>query len=461
MLKYFSKEEVEKIARKVGFVQREGKLKAWQFLYLCAFSQLDVSKDTLVTMSANLSSKTKTLVSSQAIDQRLNSKAVEFLKEIFTRLLNNITLTNSNIPTVWDSHFNRIRIVDSTAFQIPEIYKSVYPGSGGSSQPSGIKIQLEYELKSGNFMHIDVGPGSGNDNTFGSKIKDTFKAGDLSLRDLGYFNFKDFEDMEDKKSFYLSRIKPNIAVYVRNENIEYLKNGQPRKSSIYKRLFLKDIANRMQEGQIKEIPDAFVGRTEKRRVRLVIYKLTQNQFKDRKEKVFKNAKKKGIKKSANTIDLMGITIYMTNIPNDILFTKQIHDIYSLRWQIELIFKIWKSVFHISSVKPVKIERFKCQLYGKLILLVLSSIVMFKMRSELLKKKKLETSEIKTAEIVHEYVEEMYFSFMIHSNNLKVLTRIYNCICKNGRKSHRKDKKTFFGILGVSYNHQEKGKNSAA
>ncbi|MFL0198585.1 IS4 family transposase [Clostridium sp. WILCCON 0269] len=243
MLKHFSKEEVERIARKVGFVQREGKLKAWKFLYLCAFSQLDVSKDTLVTMSANLSSKTKTTVSSQALDQRLNEKAVKFLKEIFTRLLNSVPLTNSNIPTIWDEHFNRIRIVDSTAFQVSEIYKSVYPGSGGSSQPSGIKIQLEYELKSGNFMHIDVGPGSGNDNTFGSKIKDTFKAGDLSLRDLGYFNFKDFEDMENKKSFYVSRLKPNIAVYVKNENVEYLKNGQPRKSSVYKRLFLKDVTS--------------------------------------------------------------------------------------------------------------------------------------------------------------------------------------------------------------------------
>lgn len=80
--------------------------------------------------------------------------------------------------------------------------------------------------------------------------------------------------------------------------------------------------------------------------------------------------------------------------------------------------------------------------------------MFKMRSELLKKKKFETSEIKTAEIVNEYVEEIYFSFITPSNNLKVLIRIYNCICKSGRKSHRKDKKTFFDILGVSYNHQE-------
>ncbi len=86
--------------------------------------------------------------------------------------------------------------------------------------------------------------------------------------------------------------------------------------------------------------------------------------------------------------------------------------------------------------------------------------MFKMRSELLKKK-FETSEIKTAEIVHEYVQELYFRFMTPSNNLKVLTRIYNCIYKNGWKSHCKDKKTFFDILRVSYNHQERGCNSAA
>ncbi|MFL0198965.1 IS4 family transposase, partial [Clostridium sp. WILCCON 0269] len=67
-------------------------------------------KDTLVTMSANLSSKTKTTVSSQALDHHLNEKAVKFLKEIFTKLLNSVTLTNSNIPTIWDEHFNRIRI---------------------------------------------------------------------------------------------------------------------------------------------------------------------------------------------------------------------------------------------------------------------------------------------------------------------------------------------------------------
>lgn len=130
ILKIISKEEVEKIARDVGFIQRQGKIKAWQFFYLCAFSGLDVSKNTLVSMTANLSSEIDISVSIQAIHELLNDKAVSFLQEIFTRLLNNIALSDSKISTAWDEHFDRIRIVDSTAFQVPEIYINENKGSG-------------------------------------------------------------------------------------------------------------------------------------------------------------------------------------------------------------------------------------------------------------------------------------------------------------------------------------------
>lgn len=46
------------------------------------------------------------------------------------------------------------------------------------------------------------------------------------------------------------------------------------------------------------------------------------------------------------------------------------------WQIEIMFKIWKSIFNIDNVKNVKIERFKCFLYGRLIALLLSSSIVF-------------------------------------------------------------------------------------
>ncbi|MEJ8555000.1 IS4 family transposase, partial [Tepidibacter sp. Z1-5] len=259
-------------------------------------------------------------------------------------------------------------------FQVPEIYKEEYKGSGGSSQPAGVKIQLEYDLKSGKFIHVDVGPGKGNDNTFGSKINETFKERDLSLRDLGYFSLKDFKDLDAKGASYVSRLKPNVAVYVENEDVEYHKNGQIKKSTLYKRIDLSEIAKDIPAGGVLELKEVYIGRIEKRKERLVIYKLTDKQLKERKLKVEKTAKKKGIKKSENTMKLLGITMFITNIDSSIVPNDQIYEIYSLRWQIEILFKTWKSIFTISNVKPVKIERFKCQLYGKLILLILSSSV---------------------------------------------------------------------------------------
>lgn len=88
--------------------------------------------------------------------------------------------------------------------------------------------------------------------------------------------------------------------------------------------------------------------------------------------------------------------------------------------------------------------------------------MFKARSELLEKEKLEASEIKSAQIIDEYIQKIYFGFIKEPSKVcELLVSVFKCIQKNGRKSHRKGKKTFFDILGVSYNHQERMCNSAA
>ena len=460
--KCFSKDEIEEIARETSFVKRKGKIKAWEFVCLCCFMDVEVANNTLVTLCAKLSAKIGVVISNQALDQRLNERCVEFLKKIFEKLLRQSITNNTHIKSIWDEHFKRIRILDSTAFQVPENYKDTYPGSGGCSQPSGVKIQLEYELKSGNFLNIEVGAGSASDNTFGSKIRDTIKGGDLILRDLGYFSFEDFLDIEKKEAFYISRLKPNIAVYIENDEVEYYKNGTPKKSSLFKRIYISDIMKQMKDGERYEIKYAYIGKEKKLKTRMVLYKLTKEQLKKRSEKCEKNSKKKGIKKSDNTIELLGISIYITNIDEEILNAEQIYEFYSLRWGVEIIFKTWKSVFHVHAVKQVKIERFQCQLYGKLILLLLSSAVVFKMRFFVLENKKLEASEMKLSEIVHEYINRLYFELIQFPNEtFNTLKLVFENVIKNGIKSHKKDKKTIFDILEVCYKRTlEKGRVAA-
>ncbi|MBZ9626031.1 transposase [Clostridium sp. FP2] len=152
----FSKVELEAIARETGFVKRKGKIRAWEFGCLYCFIDAEVANNTLVTLCTKLNAEIGIVISNQALDHRLNGKCVEFLKKIFENLLRQTISNNTCIPSVWHEHFKRIRILDSTAFQVPESHKDIYPGSYGCSQASGVKIQLEYELKSGNLLDILV-----------------------------------------------------------------------------------------------------------------------------------------------------------------------------------------------------------------------------------------------------------------------------------------------------------------
>lgn len=86
------------------------------------------------------------------------------------------------------SSFERIRILDATVFQLPDSFATDYQGSGGSSNTAGLKIQLEYDLLSGQFLNVQLGPGKNNDKTYGTICLETVEEGDLCLCDLGYFD---------------------------------------------------------------------------------------------------------------------------------------------------------------------------------------------------------------------------------------------------------------------------------
>ncbi|XAH90003.1 transposase (plasmid) [Bacillus paramycoides] len=146
-----------------------------------------------------------------------------------------------------------------------------------------------------------------------------------------------------------------------------------------------------------------------------------------------------------------INLYVTNIPSEYVSQETIHEFYSLRWQIEIIFKTWKSIFRIHHNTNIKKERLECHIYGKLIALLLSSTVMFQMRQLLLVKKQKELSEWKAMYMIHDYFRVLYQQMQDQSNQLaKSFLRLFHLLDKNGQKSHRYRKKAVFDILGIAY-----------
>lgn len=89
--------------------------------------------------------------------------------------------------------------------------------------------------------------------------------------------------------------------------------------------------------------------------------------------------------------------------------------------------------------------------------------MFKMRQLILQKKQKELSEYKTIGIIKDHLYILYQAIQQNTQEItKILCRLFSLLLKNGRKSHRYEKKTVFDILGVVYDYSglEKQKNIA-
>ncbi|EEL19620.1 Transposase for insertion sequence element IS231B [Bacillus cereus Rock1-3] len=224
-----------------------------------------------------------------------------------------------------------------------------------------------------------------------------------------------------------------------------------KKGTLYIQLDMEELMNQLPPGQTLEISEAYIGQYQKLPARVIIHRLTKEQTEKRLKEQAKKEKKKGITYKERSKRLSGINVYITNLSAENVPMEHIHDLYSLRWQIEILFKTWKSFFQIHKCKEIKKERLECHLYGQLISILLCSSTMFKMRQLLLDKKKKELSEYKSIYMIKNYYLLFYHGLKKDIQELlKVFLRLFYLLEKNGRKSHRYEKKTVFDILGVMY-----------
>lgn len=257
------------------------------------------------------------------------------------------------------SRFNRIRVKDSTRFALPAAFAQIYKGHRGATanSESMISIQYEYDMLSSDTLDLRLTSGTRNDQLDAKENTHDIAENDLFIRDLGYATLGYLSQIIKNGAYFLNRLNPQTTVYRVEKPEEKLDFDKCQKK--LKRYNLPYLEYKVFIGKKAQIP-----------CRLIIYPVGQDTYQRRMRKVTKQAKSYGYQVSNDYKTKAQLTFYITNVEESKISASNIKQVYGLRWQIELTFKIWKSQTNIDKVKVMKIHRFECQLIGKLIWLLI-------------------------------------------------------------------------------------------
>jgi hypothetical protein len=353
---YFTPDEIEQLARKHKFVQRKGKIDGASFLSLIVFNSNSLHEESLNDLTIILAKQYDIDISKQGLDERFNVYAVKFLASALEDLLTRQLSTKASSLKCLE--FNRVLIKDSVCFQIDESLASYYPGSGGSGSNASVRIQFEYDLLGGCIVDLSLNAFNDQDATNSVLTLDVVNDGDLVIRDLAYMHLEALQGIVDRMGNFLCRLNTQAKVYQKND-------GEMME------LNFSEIVDSMRRYNIEQTEEiVYIGKNQDLQVRLFIYLLPKAIVNERIRKANRTARSKGRQLSKEYKARAGMNLFITSAPNELISIETAWQMYTLRWQIELTFKIWKSICKIDKVKKVKKDRLECYIFSKLLIIIL-------------------------------------------------------------------------------------------
>jgi len=292
-------------------------------------------------------------VSKQALDQSLGEKAATFLAQLLEWCI--AQRIGAAQPTTAEllARFKAVYVMDSSTVSLPPSLKDQWPGCGkagsGSHSEAGLKLHVALDLVGGELLGPALTSARTHDRAGPHQAYD-LEAGSLRLADLGYFNLKRLGELERSGVYFLSKVQTGTQVYRADGTRVGMGQG------------LAELpAEQSSFDQTLE-----VGKTERLKCRVVGWRVP-NEVSQARQEEFKHLEQKRQRPiSGEKLEMSYWTVYLTNVEAAKLSGEEVAVLYRLRWQIELLFKLWKSQCEIDQWQSTKGWAIMCELYAKVI-----------------------------------------------------------------------------------------------
>jgi hypothetical protein len=368
LTEFFSTDQIEASARRTKFVQRTSKITGKLFLALVTFGRWSTPQTTVAQLAANAAHLDVPVdITPAALQQRMTERAVAFLREVLQTAFVKLHAAGSVCEDGLFAAFGRVHIADSTGFGLPASLAAEFPGAGGSGSKAGAKIQLVWDYKSQTFEHFALIPWNVPDNKYVETVVELAQPHSLFVFDLGYFKLAAFAKIVAAQAYFLSRFNHQTS-------LREVVGGRTQPLDLSQCL-------RQDSRAVVEKP-VLLGTRDGVATRLIALRMPEAIVNERRRQAYAVAKKRGYTPSQRHLTLMAWNLFITNVPATVWLPQTVGVVYSLRWQIELVFKAWKSGLHLATVTTSTKYSTLCYLYGRMLLILFASALSAPLRTTL-------------------------------------------------------------------------------
>jgi len=292
------------------------------------------------------------LVTPQAVEQRFTDTLVLFLEALFRKAICQRVLADRTLGPLVE-RFPCVRLLDSPAVTLPAELADRFPGCGGSygGGKAVMKLQVHLDLRHGGLDAVSIEAGKDCDQRTPLQAA-PMPAGGLRIADLGYFDTKVFREVQGAHGFWLSRLAFGTELFT--------PEGEP----------IARIEDLFESSRGVVDREVLLSKQAKLPCRIVIWRVPQEVANRRRQKLIATARDKGNRPpSRERLAWCDWTIFVTNVPRDLLSPEEIGVLYRARWQIELMFKRWKSLGRIADLTGATVAERLVRLWSRLLAMV--------------------------------------------------------------------------------------------
>jgi len=392
LISLLSSVEVEKLAKSSGLVCRSSSLLTGAAFLRSQSEFIACGLDwSLSDQCDYLADNFGIEMTKQSLDKRFHTHSVSFMKTCYELIFSKIFRKEVGLSKHTFSH---VLLSDSTTISLPSSLSTFYRSHSNKTSVSSVKINQTIDLQQFRIMDLQIWEGCQSDNNYKPSKSVEWGTNNLWLKDLGFYSSQTFIEIDNAGDYFLSRYKTNTNLYIKNGDgkyevldlVKHLESLSGKKGFSSRAIYIGANKQKISGRLICElVPDSV------KEQRIAQYKASYKK---------QNMSNPKWEMTTLKILLCGYNLFITNTTQEQISDKLVLEVYALRWQIELLFKIWKSLLFMDQIGQINVFRFECFLYGRLIFLLLCTEIMAFVRTSIADSElDIEISEWKTMKIL--------------------------------------------------------------